>query len=283
MLINPNDILNFYYRIDEVLTSGAGGDLFVGVDQRSQKKYFIKIPAAPKYPASTLSGTEKKKREFTQYMADWTCKIKLLVTLSSTHDLIPVVNIFKERNLFPVLISPYVSELVDIENDNLSTDDKVSFTRTALDQLSALHEAGLVHADIKPGNVMFDPNRKSARMLDFDGSFFYKLPPSPERHVGDPAYMAPEVIDYCNGYTKTIGKPIDVFSLGLLLIRLWTGRLPESEDQSPIAEMLQNGFDLKHWLRGQGIPNNMYDLLASMVETNPETRAESSTLMQFVP
>ncbi|MGC4754817.1 serine/threonine-protein kinase [Micromonospora trifolii] len=87
--------------------------------------------------------------------------------------------------------------------------------------LAAAHEQGLVHRDIKPGNVMLTPT--GAKVLDFG---IAAAAGAPEidfegRLLGTPAYLAPERLQ-----AGEVLPASDVYALGLLLYRVLTSRLP---------------------------------------------------------
>ncbi|WP_327033727.1 serine/threonine-protein kinase [Micromonospora ureilytica] len=87
--------------------------------------------------------------------------------------------------------------------------------------LAAAHDQGLVHRDIKPGNVMLTPT--GAKVLDFG---IAAAAGAPEidfegRLLGTPAYLAPERLQ-----AGEVLPASDVYALGLLLHRVLTGRLP---------------------------------------------------------
>ncbi|WP_433313811.1 protein kinase domain-containing protein [Micromonospora sp. CA-269861] len=87
--------------------------------------------------------------------------------------------------------------------------------------LAAAHDQGLVHRDIKPGNVMLTPT--GAKVLDFG---IAAVAGAPEvdfegRLLGTPAYLAPERLQ-----AGEVLPASDVYALGLLLHRVLTGRLP---------------------------------------------------------
>jgi Tfp pilus assembly protein PilF len=95
--------------------------------------------------------------------------------------------------------------------------------------LAALHKAGIVHRDFKPGNVMLARSRSGsgyrAIVTDFGLAFDAGSESSgitgPHRAVGTPAYMAPEQI---LGLPPT--RAVDVFAIGLVIYEMLTGRLP---------------------------------------------------------
>ena len=86
--------------------------------------------------------------------------------------------------------------------------------------LAAAHEQGILHRDLKPANVMLD-GRGRVRIMDFGlGGFAAEL--RDERSVsGTPAYMAPEQLR-----GEVVSERSDIYSLGLLLYELFSGKRP---------------------------------------------------------
>ncbi len=96
--------------------------------------------------------------------------------------------------------------------------------------LAEAHGHEIIHRDLKPANILLTPDGK-AKILDFG---LAKAPPTPDssattdgRVVGTPAYMAPEQM---LGYR--VDHRADLFSLGVVLFQLLTGRWPFKDRDS---------------------------------------------------
>ena len=88
--------------------------------------------------------------------------------------------------------------------------------------LAHAHERGVVHRDIKPGNVMLDLPRHGVKLTDFGIAALADLSRTRTGVVlGTPVYMAPEQLAGAAADGRS-----DLYSLGVLLFHLLTGRLP---------------------------------------------------------
>ncbi len=102
--------------------------------------------------------------------------------------------------------------------------------------LATAHDKGVIHRDIKPGNLMVT-SRGAIKIADFGIALvtqdFSKKLTSTGEFVGTPGYLSPEV---CLG--KPVDSRSDIFSLGIVLFEMLTGRMPFT-DESPLGLMLE--------------------------------------------
>jgi serine/threonine protein kinase len=106
--------------------------------------------------------------------------------------------------------------------------DKYTIALTSVHCVQGLHQADIVHGDLKPSNILImkTPMSYAARLIDFDDSYATGDPP--EMLIGTPDYYAPEVFRYLKDDTPQSGLTTraDVFSLGIILCEYFTGRRP---------------------------------------------------------
>jgi serine/threonine protein kinase/Tfp pilus assembly protein PilF len=108
----------------------------------------------------------------------------------------------------------------------LSPGQAVSITKQVCDGLEAAHKLGVVHRDLKPQNLMIDRNG-NARIMDFGiaRSIKAKGITSTGVMIGTPEYMSPEQVE-----GKEVDQRSDIYSMGVILYELVTGRVPFEGD-----------------------------------------------------
>lgn len=171
-----------------------------------------------------------------------------------------------------------------VEGDSLSTllkrdgklgvDNALKILHQTAQGLAAAHDRGVIHRDIKPGNLMLS-QRGQVKIADFGIALttadISKKLTSTGEFVGTPGYLSPEV---CLG--KPVDQRSDIFSLGIVLFEMLSGRIPFS-DESPLGLMLEV---VKSEIPDIQQLNTEVDaataaILARMVAKEPEQRFQS--------
>jgi predicted Ser/Thr protein kinase len=102
----------------------------------------------------------------------------------------------------------------------LPADKALEISRKLCAGLAAAHEKGVLHRDLKPSNIMLD-GRGNVLLTDFGLAGLADRIEGAEVRNGTPAYMAPEQL---TGQEVTVKS--DIYSLGLVLYEIFTGRRP---------------------------------------------------------
>lgn len=106
----------------------------------------------------------------------------------------------------------------------LSEEDVVSLTLQAAYALSAVHGSGIVHGDLKPSNLLIDPQTLLLKVGDFGAAVFAATDPESSDEVqfsGTPFYTSPE---QASGQRPDFTS--DIYSLGLVMTAMLTGESP---------------------------------------------------------
>ena len=99
----------------------------------------------------------------------------------------------------------------------LDIDEALAITYKCCVGLAYIHYNGVIHRDVKPGNIMYHPAHGTTKLMDF--SVAHKIEEPPARDNGTIAYMAPEQFDR----QRRITMLTDIFAMGSSLYRVLTG------------------------------------------------------------
>lgn len=138
------------------------------------------------------------------------------------------------------------------------------------DVLAAVHAAGIVHGDVKPGNILVpDEPAAQVRLVDFGVARRVQDHPASATHA-TPEYVAPEVVD---------GAPLrpasDVYSLGIVLFEALTGRSPYRGGS--VEEVLER-HRRQEIIKPEGLPEALWDAIGSCLEQSPADRPDAAEL-----
>jgi serine/threonine protein kinase len=154
----------------------------------------------------------------------------------------------------------------------LSLGAAVRIAREIAAGLSAAHQRGVIHRDIKPANIWLESPKGRVKILDFGlarqaDAKTAGLTQAGEI-VGTPHYMAPE-----QARAKPIDARCDLFSLGCILYRMTTGRLPFAGD-TLLATLTAIAVDMPTPVRelNPQAPEVLCDLIWRLLAKDPNQR-----------
>jgi serine/threonine protein kinase/tetratricopeptide (TPR) repeat protein len=156
---------------------------------------------------------------------------------------------------------------------HLAVGTAISIAKQICKGLEEAHSLGIVHRDLKPNNIMIDDNG-NVRIMDFGIARTVKEKgiTGPGVMIDTPEYMSPEQVE-----AKEVDQRSDIYSLGVIMYEMLTGRLPFEAD-TPFAvgvkhksEIPVNPKDLN-----SQIPDDLSGVILKCLEKDKEDRYQSA-------
>ena len=215
------------YQLVSRLGTGGTSDVFLAHDARLDR------PVALKFLSPDFAVDRNRLRRFHQ---------EARAASSLNHPHIVVVHDFGEMDGRPYIVTEFIEGETlrhRLLQGALPVRDVVELGVQIASALAAAHARGLVHRDIKPENIMLRPDGY-AKVLDFglakpalaesSGNVDLESHTQPGMVIGTPRYMSPE-----QARGLALDARSDVWSLGIVLYQMSTGRLPFAERSTGMA------------------------------------------------
>jgi serine/threonine protein kinase len=264
------------YRIRRLIGMGGMGVVFLAEDLQLQREVALKL-----LRPSLLGNAQARLRFLREARA----------TATVTHDhIVPIYQVGEDRDV-PFLAMPMLQgeTLADrlTREGRLPAEVVIHIGREIALGLAAAHARGLVHRDVKPGNIWLEPITPSSgnridllghervRLLDFG---LAQVPDSQLQLteigmiMGTPAYMAPE-----QARGETVDARCDLFSLGSVLYAMVAGR-PPFQGENNLAMLHSICADSPPSLRELGcdIPESLIALIENLHAKDRADRCQSA-------
>nr|WIL59862.1 nodulation protein [Melilotus officinalis] len=179
------------------------------------------------------------------------------------------------------VITEYLSEgslrayLHKLEEKTISLHKLIAFSLDIAHGMEYIHSQGVVHRDLKPENVLINED-SHLKIADFGIACEEEYCDLLADDAGTYRWMAPEMIK-----RKSYGRKVDVYSFGLILWEMLTGRLPY-EDLSPV----QAAFAVVNKNLRPVIPSSCPPAMRALIEQcwslNPDKRPEFSQVVKVL-
>jgi len=156
-----------------------------------------------------------------------------------------------------------------IERGPLPIDDAVTFAVQVGEGLGEAHEKGIVHRDIKPGNIMLT-SRGQAKILDFGLARLgtHTRLTKADTTLGTVAYMSPE-----QASGKDVDRRTDIWSLGVVLYEMITGQRPfAGEYEAAVVHSILNDEPEPVTARRSNVPMELERIVGKALAKNPSER-----------
>lgn len=267
------------YRIVAALGQGAMGSVFQAVHERIDRRVAIKV-LRPEYAHSP----DMAQRFINEARAVNLVEHPGLVQISDYGQLSDGTAYI----VMEYLAGETLARRMQRSPDRLALSDVLHICWQLADSLAAAHEKGVIHRDLKPANVMLVPDPhmpqgERAKLLDFGlakllepgGAGAGLVSTGSGAVLGTPLYMSPE---QCEGAGRVDART-DVYSLGVLLYELLSGR-PPFLAHGPGRVLGMHLYQPPASLRDQAsdVPEPVADLCHRLLEKDRDSRPSMRTV-----
>jgi predicted Ser/Thr protein kinase len=203
------------YRILGLLGHGGMGEVYRAYDLILNQAVALKFLATPQVSESALARFRNEVRIARQVSHPNVCRVYDIGFVEGFH-----------------FLSMEYLDGEDLDSllrriGRLPQDKAIEFTRKICAGLSAAHERGVLHRDLKPSNIMID-GRGQVRITDFGLAGLAAEIPLSDLRSGTPAYISPE-----QKAGRDVTMRSDLYSLGLVLYEMFTGKRRTSTESNP--------------------------------------------------
>ncbi|MEC4896342.1 MAG: serine/threonine-protein kinase PknK, partial [Oscillatoria sp. PMC 1051.18] len=269
-----NQFQNYYlkttiqsYQINQTIYDGNRTIVYRGIRNDDRLPVAIKI-LKKEYP--TFS-------EIIQFRNQYTIAKNLDSPL-----IIKTYSLESYRNGYALIMEDFggisLKEWVNQQENGLSLPEFLEVAITLGDALNILSRERVIHKDIKPSNILINPQTKQIKLIDFSiASLLPRESPeieNPQILEGTLAYISPEQTGRMN---RGIDYRTDFYSLGVTFFELLTGKLPfQSNDVLELVHShLAKTAPLVHEINPQ-IPSVLSKIVRKLMAKNPEERYQSA-------
>jgi serine/threonine-protein kinase len=256
----PGTVLAKRYRIVGLLGRGGMGEVYRADDLK------LGQPVALKFLPQAVQRDQARLDRFLN---------EVKTALKVSHP-----NVCRVHDIGEVEGQHYLSmEYVDGEDlasllrriGRLPQDKAVQIARQLCAGLAAAHEQGILHRDLKPANVMID-GRGRAKITDFGLASLAAGIEGEEVRAGTPQYMSPE-----QHAGKEVNVRSDIYSLGLVLYELFTGkRAFEAASPPEIRKLQEESSPATPSTHVEGLDRAVERIILRCLEREPRDRPASA-------
>ena len=210
------------YRVEKLLGDGDFGLVYLAQDEQLNRPVAVKVPHA---------RLIAKPEDAEAYLAE----ARTVANLDHPH-IVPVYDVGTTEICPCYVVSRYIPGIdlaTMLKQERLNYDDAAKLVAKVADALHYAHKRGLVHRDVKPGNILIGNDGKPY-VVDFGLALRDENIGKGPRYAGTPAYMSPE---QAHGEGHRVDGRSDIFSLGVVLYELLGGRRPFRGDT--LAELME--------------------------------------------
>lgn len=270
------------YRLIGDFTTTDAGFCKWAFAKRNRHEFFIKEFISPRYPSEshgldeTVVAVKRKQcEEFFQTKKVFYEQLKRC----RTGNIMWICDFFRDGSKYYAVTDKVYGKIISADEIcYLSNEKKLIIIRALLHSFSVLHAHHIVHADVRPENILIKETVSgyyTPKIIDFDASYFEEEPP--EEIFGDMVYLAPESRLQMMEVEVPLTTKVDIFSLGILLHLYWTGQLPGTGTGYDYA--FEVVLDDKELILSNNLPGGLKTIIQRMLQKQAEYRPSAEEIL----
>jgi serine/threonine protein kinase len=195
-------------------------------------------------------------------------------------NIVTVLTAEKQDDVFFIVMEYVTGETLEhiiIREGALEVSRALDFTCQICNAVDHAHRAGVLHRDLRPGNMLVT-DAGLLKVTDFGTSRFLEIAAHGTTVIGSPPYMAPEQFH---------GRAVfasDVYSVGVTMYQMLTGSLPyDTPAPADIERLMRGDLVTAPRLKNSRIPTAISDIVLKALDPELKTRYQrASELMEDV-
>ncbi|MCI0601450.1 protein kinase [bacterium] len=262
-----------HYRILSKLGSGGMGEVYLAEDTNLGRTVAIKL-----LPVEVAADPERLRRFVQEAKA---------ASVLKHPNVASIYELGESENIRFIAMEHVEGETLEakLKGNPLEVNRLLEVAIQTIDALDEAHSRGVVHRDLKPANIMITP-RGQAKVLDFGLAKFLQ-PSDPQSEasklatksgtepglvMGTVQYMSPE-----QALGRVVDHRSDLFSLGVVLYQMATGRLPFAGDsQTETINKIINSVPDALARLNYAVPPELDHIVRKCLEKDPDNRYQSA-------
>lgn len=262
------------WKLGKTLGRGATGRVLLATHQSTGQKAAVKVVSKSElqYDQDLPHAEEEKTTQGLPYGIE---REIIIMKLLNHPNVLRLYDVWEtSKALYLVLEYVEGGELFDllVERGPLQELEAIKYFRQIILGTAYCHALGICHRDLKPENLLLD-GQLNVKLADFGMAALESNGKLLETSCGSPHYAAPEIV---SGF-KYHGAASDVWSCGVILFALLTGRLPFDDDniRNLLLKVQAGKFEMP-----TDISPEAQDLIARMLTADPSQRIKTDRILK---
>ncbi|MCK7660090.1 Stk1 family PASTA domain-containing Ser/Thr kinase [Corynebacterium antarcticum] len=255
--LDIGEVLEDRYRIDTPIARGGMSTVYRCVDLRLGRSVAAKV-MDERYAGDPVFRNRFRREARSMAQLSDPCLVNVYDTSADGGHVFLIMELITGGTLRELLA----------ERGPMPPHAATAVMRSALTGLSVAHKAGMVHRDIKPDNILINVDGQ-VKLADFGlVRAAAASPAAGDRIIGTASYLSPEQVENAG-----MGPASDVYSAGIVLFELLTGRTPftgEDDTARAYARLTEDVPPPSAWI--DGVPPLFDELVATATAREPGDR-----------